>query len=252
MLARVGRFDPQLLFPLEHKDERTQSYLAIVKSRDALVRARTLLVNHVRGSVKAIGERLPSTATSRFHKLEEKIPTSLAAALCPIMEQIAEINSQIKVFDREIESIIKESFPKADVLRQIPGVGPITALVFLLIIGDVERFAKNRSVGAYVGLIPKRNQSGDDDPELHITKAGNPYLRRLLISASQYILGRFGPDTDLKRFGMAIAERGGKKAKRRAVVATARKLSVLMLSLLKTGEVYEPLRNANKSDGALA
>lgn len=246
LLARVGRVDPKLLFPIEHKSEEAQQYLAVIKSRDAVVRARTMLVNHARGTVKAIGERLPATATSRFHKLDGDLPQSLQPALSPIMEQIANLNAEIKNYDKEIAAIIQEHFPQAYVLQQIAGVGPVTALTFILMVGDVERFNKNRSVGAYFGLTPRRNQSGEDDPELHISKAGNTYMRRLLVNAAQYILGPFGPDTDLRHYGTEIATRGGKKARRRAVVAVARKLSVLMLCLLKSGEVYEPLRLFNQ------
>lgn len=246
LLARVGRVDPRLLFPIEHKSEEAQQYLAVIKARDALVRARTMLVNHVRGSVKSIGERMPATATSRFHKLEDELPKSLYVALQPIMEQIAQLNSEIKNYDKEIVRIIKDHFPQAYLLQQIPGVGPVTALSFILMVGEVDRFKKNRSVGAYFGLTPRRDQSGEDDPELHISRAGNTYMRRLLVNAAQYVLGPFGPDTDLRRFGLELAARGGKKAKRRAVVAVARKLSVLMLCLLKTGTVYEPLRLFNQ------
>ena len=242
LLARVGRVDPKLLFPIEHKSEEAQKYLTAIKSRDTLVRARTMLVNHVRGTVKAIGERLPATATSRFHKLVGDLPESLHPALLPMMDQIANLNREIKNYDKEISRIIHDHFPQAYVLQQIAGVGPVTALTFILLVGDVERFKKNRSVGPYFGLTPMRDQSGEHDPELHISRAGNTYMRRLLVNVAQYILGPFGPDTDLRRFGQAIAARGGKKAKRRAVVAVARKLAVLMLCLLKTGKVYEPLR----------
>jgi transposase len=220
--------------------------MALVRSRDALIRARTKLINHVRGAVKSNGKRLPSCATARFHKLEGELPETLASALRPMMDVIKELNERIRELDREIEQKSKESYPETAVLRHVPGVGPITALTFVLVIQNPQRFSRNRSVGPYLGLVPKRDQSGERDPQLSITKSGSPYLRRLLINASHHILGPFGPDTDLRRHGLKIAAGGGKRAKKRAVVAVARKLSILLLALLKTGEVYEPLRQAKQ------
>lgn len=124
------------------------------------------------------------------------------------------------------------------------GVGPVTALTYVLTIDDPARFRKSRAVGSYLGLACRRSQSGDKDPELRITKAGDPALRFLLVQAAHYILGPFGPDTDLKRWGLALATRGRKNARKRAVVAVARKLGVLLHRLWVTGTVYEPLRNS--------
>lgn len=252
MIARVARMDRKLLHPLEHRPEVDASAMALIHSRDALVRTRTSLVNHVRGTVKSFGERLRGSSASRFHKLIDDVPIVLAPALEPVMESIESINERIKGLDREIEQVSQESYPETTVLRQVPGVGPITGLMFVLAIADPERFKRNRSVGAYVGLVPKQDQSGESDPQLRIAKTGNPYLRRLLVTAAHYILGPFGPDTDLRRCGLRIAERGGKRAKKRAVVAVARKLSVLLLTLLKTGEEYEPLLQGNRESGAAA
>ena len=123
-------------------------------------------------------------------------------------------------------------------------MGPITALCFVLVIEDPARFARAREVGAYLGLVPKRDQSGAVDKRLGISKAGNAYLRRLLVSAAQYILGPFGPECDLKRRGMELAERGGRGAKQKAVVATARKLAVVMLALWQNQEDYQTTRRA--------
>ena len=129
-------------------------------------------------------------------------------------------------------------------MRAIQGVGEITALCFVLVIEDPQRFAKPREVGAFLGLVPKRDQSGKLDKRLGISKAGNTYLRCMLVQAAQYILGPFGPDCDLKRHGLQLVERGGRGAKRKAVVATARKLAVVLLTLWKEERDYEPLRNA--------
>jgi transposase len=114
----------------------------------------------------------------------------------------------------------------------------------VLTVEDKDRFEKSRDVGCYVGLRPRRNDSGQSQPQLRITKEGDPYLRKMLVQGAQYILSRRGPDTDLKRWGLHLAQHGGKRAKKKAVVAVARKLGILLHRLWVTGEVYEPLRNA--------
>jgi len=134
----------------------------------------------------------------------------------------------------------------------VEGVGALTALTFVLTVGDPHRFEKSRSVGAYFGLVPATAQSGDRDPQKRISKEGDEMLRKLLVSSAHYILAPFGSDSDLRRHGEKIASRGGKNAKKRAVVAVARKLSVLLHSLWVSGEVYDPLRNARLSGGKAA
>jgi transposase len=251
LLARLARSDEKLLSPIEHCSKEHQKHMTVVRSRDALVRARTMLVNHVRGIVKSFGGRLPSTATRRFHKLEEHIPPELAPALSPVMATIRDFNTRIGELDGLIEELCREEHPETDLLRGVPGVGPVTALVFALAIGDPNRFKRNRDVGAYLGLVPRKRQSGDEDPQLRITRAGNVYMRRLLVNAAHYVLGPFGPDSKLRRFGLAIAARGGKRAKKRAVVAVARKLAVLLISLWKNGEIYESFPGTRTSGHGL-
>jgi transposase len=251
-IARVARADRKLLHPLEHRPEEDAAAMSLLRSREALVRTRTALINHVRGTVKSNGERMPGCASYRFHKLADALPAGLTSSLGPVMAAIEVVNEQIKELDRKIEQVSRESYPETEVLRQVPGVGPIIALMFVLVIADPERFRHARSAGPYLGMVPRRDQSGDNDPQLRIAKTGNPYLRRLLVSAAHYILGPFGPDSDLRRHGMKIAERGGKRAKKRAAVAVGRKLAVLLLTLLKTGEDYKPLRQANRKVGAAA
>ena len=242
MLAQIARFDPKLLYPITHRGKQAQIDLEILQARDNLVKNRTNLVNHVRGSVKAQGERLISCSAESFHKkVAESMPDFLKETLTPIVEIIGKLTEQIKEYDRKIEQISKEKYPETELLRAIKGVGPVTALAFVLILEDPERFSKSRQVGSFLGLTPRRDQSGEIDKQLRITKAGNPFLRRLLVGAGQYILGPFGEDCDLKRFGLRLSARGGKNAKRRAVVAVARKLSVLLHRLWQHGEIYEPL-----------
>lgn len=242
MLAQIARFDPNLLYPITHRGKQAQIDLEILQARDNLVRNRTSLVNHVRGSVKAQGERLSSCSAESFHnKAEEDMPDFLQETLAPVVGIIGQLTKQIKEYDRKIKQISKEQYPETELLRAIKGVGPVTALAFVLILEDPERFSKSRQVGNFVGLTPRRDQSGVIDKQLRITKAGNPYLRRLLVGAAQYILGSFGEDCDLRRFGLRLSARGGKNAKRRAVVAVARKLAVLLHRIWRHGEFYEPL-----------
>ena len=253
-LARLARLDPKLLYPLKHRSEESQAHMAIIRSRQALVGCRTQLVNHVRGAVKSFGHRLPKCPARSFHKrAAEHIPEALMPALGPILETIGSLTQRIRDYERELETISKESYPETELLRQVEGIGPLTALTFVLTLEDPYRFERSRSVGAYLGLVPARNQSGDRDPQKRISKEGDEMLRKHLVgSAAHYILGPFGSDSDLRRHGKKIASRGGKNAKKRAAVAVARKLSVLLHRLWVSGEVYEPLYNAHPCEGVAA
>jgi transposase len=247
-LARLARVDPKLLYPLKHRGENAQAHMALIRSRHALVGCRTQLVNHVRGAVKSFGARLPKCPARSFHKrAAEHIPEALMPALKPILEQIGSLTERIRQYERQLETIAKEHYPhETDLLRQVEGVGTLTALTFVLSLEDPYRFEKSRSVGAYLGLVPATDRSGDSDPQKRISKEGDEMLRRLLVGSAHYILGPFGKDSDLRRHGEKIASRGGKNAKKRAVVAVARKLSVLLHSLWVSGELYDPLYNAHR------
>jgi transposase len=246
-LARLARVDPKLLYPLRHRGEESQAHMALIRSRDALVSSRTQLVNHVRGTVKSFGGRLPKCPARSFHKnAAGRVPEALMPALGPILEQIGSLTERIRQYERKLEEISKESYPETELLRQVEGVGPLTALTFVLTVEDPYRFERSRALGAYLGLVPATDRSGDRDPQKRISKEGDEMLRRLLVSGAHYILGPFGSDSDLRRHGEKIASRGGKNAKKRAVVAVARKLAVLMHSLWVSGEIYEPLRNTHR------
>jgi transposase len=250
-LARLARLDPRLLWPVEHRGEAAQKDLALLRSRDALVVARTRLINHVRGLVKSFGQRLPACSSRSFpSKVLEEVPELLRPGLVPVVGMVASINDQIKVLERQLERLAEEGYPETKLLRQVAGVGSISSLAFVLILEDPGRFAKSRAVGAYLGLVPGTDKSGESDPQMRITKEGDPLLRRLLVSAAHYILGPFGPDSDLRRCGLRIAARGGKNAKKRAVIAVARKLAVLLLHLWRSGEVYKPLHQERRKAGA--
>jgi transposase len=246
-LARLARLDPKLLYPLKHRSEDFQAHMAIIRSRQALVGCRTQLVNHVRGAVKSFGGRLPKCPARSFHKrAAEHIPEALMPALWPILEQIGSLTGRIREYERQLESICQEHYPETELLRQVEGIGPLTALTFVLTLEDPYRFEKSRSVGAYLGLVPARDQSGDSDPQKRISKEGDEMLRKLLVGSAHYILGPFGSDSDLRRHGEKIASQGAKNSKKRAAVAVARKLSVLLHRLWVSGEVYDPLYNTHR------
>jgi transposase len=211
------------------------------------------LIKHVRGTVKAFGVRLPKCSAPSFHKkVPEHLPKELVPALSPLLGTIEELNARLRNYDRKVEQIARELYPEAGLLRQVQGVGVLTALAFVLVLEDPSRFEKSRIVGAYLGLVPGKIQSGDSDPQQRISKQGDEMLRRLLVGSAHYILGPFASDSDLRRHGEKIAQRGGKNAKKRAVVAVARKLAVLLHRLWITAERYEPLYNAQRQGGEAA
>ena len=252
-LARLARLDPKLLAPLKHRGEASQAHLAIVRSRETLIEARAKLINHVRGAAKSFGARLPKCSSPTFHKKAgTHVPEPLRSALEPLLETIASMTAHIQEYDRELESVASELYPETKLLQQVHGIGTLTALTFVLTLEDPSRFGTGRAVGAYLGLVPGKDQSGERDPQKRISKRGNGLLRKLLVGSAHRILGPFGEDSDLRRHGLKIAERGGKNAKKRAVVAVARKLSVLLHRLWVTGEVYEPLYNAKRFEGQAA
>lgn len=243
-LARLGRVDPSLLKPIKHRSLKSQSDLTLVRSREILVRSRTKLVNHVRGVTKSFGVQLDKCSTNSFHhKVPEQLPDILKPSLMPILETIEDLSRKISRFDHLVEATAVREYPETERLRQLKGVGALTALAYVLVLGDPHRFRNSRMAGSYIGLRPKRDQSGEKDPELRITKAGDRMLRSLLVGSAQYILGPFGEDSDLRRWGLKLAARGGKNAKKKAVVAVARKLAVVLHHLWVSGDDYEPLRN---------
>ena len=244
MLARLARADENLLHPVTHGTEQHQKDLVRIKLRDNLVRQRVDVISSVRFTLKSLGiaTRSPNTNCFAKHarkKLGEDHPEVLAIVE-PSLKVIDTFTEQIRALDKAIEAMAADKYPEAEFLTQIAGVGTLTSLTFILTIGDPTRFRRLRDVGAYLGLVPKRDQSGESDPQLRISKAGDTYLRRLLVSAAQYILGPFGPNCQLRRTGLKLAERGGPRAKKKAVVAVARKLAVLMLKLWRDEAIYEP------------
>ena len=242
-LARLGRADVTLLHAIRHRGEHTQAHLAQVRARDQLVKSRTQLINHVRGAVKSVGHRLPASSADAFAKTAAlHLPIALADALTPLLTMITTLTTQIRAFDRQLDHLAKTAYPETTRLQQITGVGPLTALAYVLLVDDPARFDTSRQAAAYFGLVPKLDESSQSTPQLRITKRGDALGRRYLVSAAHYILGPFGPACDLRRFGEALMIRGGPNAKKRAVVAVARKLAVLLHALWRTGTDYQPAR----------
>jgi transposase len=242
-LARLGRVDPQSLHPMRHRSKEVRQDLVVLRARDALVAARTELINATRGLVKSMGQRLPKSSSPSFaQKAEEAVPVEIREALLPLVRMAAALSDCIQGYDEKIEKLGREKYAHTALLRQVKGVGPITSLAYVLTLENPDRFVKSRDVGPYLGLVPKQEDSGESQPQLGISKTGDTMVRKLLVGSAQYILGPFGPDTDLRRYGLRLCERGGKNAKKRAAVAVARKLAVLLHCLWVSGEVYEPLR----------
>lgn len=247
VLARMGSAMPELLGSVHHRGERAQAHLSIVRARDLLVRQRTMAVQQTRSICKAFGVRLPSASTDGFPaKMESLIPELLRPALAPVLVRIMHLTRSIQAFDKLLAKLAAEHYPEVERLQQIDGVGPVISVAFALSIEDPKRFPSSRQVGSWLGLCPRSHSSGESSPQLRISKAGDTRLRRLLVQGAQRILGPFGKDCDLRRFGLQIAARGGKSAKKRATVAVARKLAVLMHKLWLTGRDYDPLHLANR------
>jgi transposase len=243
MLARLGRADPALLSPVQHRSESAQRALVQLKVRAALVRARVNQMNSVRFLVKSLGLAVARgvKATAFVRQFRARADAATTALVEPLLQTIDALNAQIKQLDARLEQMADEQYPATARLRQVDGVGPLTALCFVLTVETPARFPHTRDVGSYLGLVPRRDQSGNSDKQLPITKAGNTELRCLLVNCAHYILGPFGPPSRLRDAGLRIAERGGKSAKKRAVIAVARKLAVTLLALWKSGADYHAL-----------
>jgi transposase len=252
-LGRLARFDRKMLHQIRHRSEETQKDLQIIRSRDATVRARSKLISRVRATVKAHGQHVQRCSTDAFvSRSREGIRTELLEIVAPVLDAIDRLSAAIHAYDERIEKLARTRYPDTKWLTQVRGVGALTALAYMLVLDDASRFQSSRMVGPYLGLTPARDQSGEADPQKGISKEGDRLMRRLLVQSAHYILGPFGVDSDLRRHGEAIAARGGKNAKKRAAVAVARKLAVLLHHLWVTHEVYVALFNQTKADQAAA
>jgi transposase len=252
-LARLVRIDASLLCPVRHRGAEAQAHLAIIRARDVVVRTRTQLVNAARGLTKSFGERLRKCGTAQFGlSLPAELSPEIRAVVEPLLAEVETLNLRIAEYNRHIEKIAHENYPEVVRLKQVNGVGTLIALTFVLTVDDPCRFRRSRDVGCYLGLRPGRRDSGNSKPQLRISKEGDSHLRRLMVQGAHYILGPFGTDCDLRRWGLRLAEHGGKNAKKRAVTAVARKLAVLLHRLWVSGEPYDPFRNRNRVVDAAA
>ena len=240
MLARLARADVALLHPLQHGTAQAQHDLLGLKLRDSLVRTRVNLINTVRFTLKSLGHRVGNPSSEAFHKnILTAVPADCLPVVKPVLTVLALLTEQIKRLERGLVARSQRAYPVTRRLQQIAGVGPLTALCFGLKIGEPGRFGRSRDVGPYLGLCPGRDQSGGTDKQLRISKGGDGLLRRLLVSAAHYILGPFGPACALRAYGQRLVGTSVRE-KKRAIVAVARKLAVLLLSLWKHGTDYEP------------
>lgn len=243
MLAKLLRADRDLLSPIQHGSEQAQKDLISLKIRDSLVRQRVNIIATIRGVLKSLGLRIPTSSSEAFHHRAETFLTvhpELADAITPALQSIKSLTDQIKHYEKTIQQSARQHHPQAMALQKIHSIGPITSMVFVLSIEDPRRFKDPRDIGAYLGLVPRRDQSGGSDKQLPISKAGNKYLRALLTQCAQYLLGRYGPDCAIRQYGLKLAARGGKAAKKKAITAVARKLAVMMIALWQKGGEYQP------------
>ena len=235
MLARLARNDINLFAPISHIPPQQRADLAVVKARDAVTRSRTLLTNTVRGLLRSFGVSTKGVTSDNFTTEASKIvPKELRPAMTGILKEIRSMQLSLKAYDK-----LNKKYPATAIVGQPNGAGELTSLAYVLMVVDPRRFGNGNRVARFFGITPKRDQSGEVDKQLGITKEGSGLMRRLLVQAANHIMGR-GPDCDLRRFGERIAARGGKIAKRKAKVAVARKLAKLMYKLWLTGETYDP------------
>ena len=234
-LARMARADKKLLHPIKLMSKTRQEALLAIKARDLLMKERTCIVNAIRGFVRSFGIDDTEYSIETINKMYSVLPKEIRQNLRGLFSVLTAINANISSYDKRLKKLTEE-YPETKILQQIKGVGPVIALSFALIISDPKRFS-SKECASYIGLVPKRDQSGETDKQLGITKSGNKLLRRLLVQGAQYIMGPFGEDCDLRDFGNRIAQRGGRIAKKKATIAVARKLAITMLALWRNPEV---------------
>lgn len=254
ILWQLGQAKPELLAPIRHRSARTQAHLSVLRLREQAVDTRTGLVSAARGTAKSMGYRLPACSPETFHRAAaEALPEELAPALRPLLGAVEALTATIREYDREVVRLCRQEYPtQTRRLLEVHGVGPLTALAFVLVIADPCRFPKSRQVGAYVGLVPRRDQSGDTDRQLPISKAGDRMLRRLLVQCAHHILGPFGKDCDLRRWGLSRVEVGGSARRKKTLVAVARRLAVMLHRLWIDDVAYEPLHRTPAPETAAA
>src|SRR3984893_12249243 len=180
-LARLARIDPELLGPIRHRSVQAQIHLTVIRARAELVSARTALVNAARGLVKSYGQRLAKCGTDQASReLATALSTELREVLEPLLKEIESLNEGIKEYDARMEKIAKEVYPEVALVKQVKGVGTQIALSY------------------------GRRNSGESEPQKSISKEGDRYLRTMMVQGAHYILGPFGADSDLRRWGLKL------------------------------------------------
>jgi transposase len=249
MLAQLLLTGKHLLSQVHHANEDKMRDFLLIKSRKALVKCRTILINTSRGVVKSFGERIsPNLTANAFHKYAgDSLTSESNEKIKDLIEVIGKTTEQILLYEKNIDTLIQNKYPVAQLLQSINGVGPLTSLTYVLTIDDPKKFPNSRTVGAFLGLVPRRDQSGNKDKQLPITKAGSKLLRSLLINCANYILSEKGEDNQIKRFGLKIRGDGTSKTKNnKAKVAVARKLSVIMHKLWITNKPFASILGKEK------
>ena len=247
-LARLLRADLKLLSPTYLRSETNLFFRGYLKVRGTYVKARTMLINTGRGLVKSFGIKLPQCVTEQFVEKVEglTLPEEVKGLLIPLLAQIRHFSTQIEHFDREIEEMAQDSALLRR-FQEVPGVGPLVALAFMLHIGDPTRFSKGTAVGRYFGLTSGRRMSGEGGYQTRITKAGDPQMRTLMIQAAYGVM-RTKKESDLKNWANQLLRRMGeaRSARKKVAVAIARKLTVLLHRIWITGERYQPFYHTAK------
>lgn len=245
-LARALHMNDERIKRVQMRSPRGRQALAMVRARDVQVRMRARGINALRGLLKQFGIRLPTHSSESFagkvRDRQASLPAELWMFIAPLLGTLDALNESIKTFDREVETLARKEFPQAQRLIQISGVGALTALTFVLVIGDVKRFKRCRDVGAYLGLVPKLRESGSSQPQLGIEKTGDGLARRILVQAAHHKLSRQTVEDDLRTWGLELCKRNAKRGKKVAAVAVARKLAVAMFAMLAHDEDYDPKR----------
>lgn len=247
MIAALARASRELFHPVMLRDDEHHDLYQLIQLRDISVRQRTQTINAIRGMCKAAGDFVRKCDAQGLFRHLEYIPETQAWKFRPLIERLGAIAENIQQYDWLIQDYADAHFKtQVALLRTIPGVGLITSCMFVALIQDPKNFGNPRDAGCYFGLTAGQDQSGDKDAPMHVTKAGNTQMRKLLVTAANYILRDSSPDSAIKRYGQRICARGGKIARRKAKIAIARKLSVVMMSMLQSGESYRDERVSNE------
>src|ERR1700710_1235121 len=219
---------------------------ALLGARAQLVGITTRLSNHIRGVLKTFG-MLPGTMRGLpFDRRVEALLADrddLAAIVRPMLTAWRQLREQIGVFDKAVRALAKKD-PTCGLLMSVPGIGVVTVLAYVSTVEDPARFTRSRSVGAHLGLTPRQYQSGEVDRSGRISRCGDTLARTLLYEAAVVLLTRVKRASPLKDWAQAIAKRSGIG---KARVALARKLSVILHSIWRSGE---PFRWSEQAAGA--